>query len=166
MDFDIGNILYIVITLVVVIVGLMGKKKKPAQGGGGEGSSQTAAGFLENLEKAFNMGKEEQAVMDLGDYEEDLPFEDELVEETPVKEPETMTLMEEYERMMERRQATVERSSIQERIDNMEGPMEIIDIDEEKGVDEAEEIDYLQLGRNFDAGKAIIYASIINRIDY
>ncbi len=166
MDFDIGNILYIVITLVVVIVGLMGKKKKPAQGSGGESSSQPAPGFLENLERAFNMGKEEQAVMDLRDYEEDIPFEDEVVEETPVQVPEAMTLMQEYELMMERRKESVEWSSIHTRVDNMGGPMEIIDIDEEKGADYEAAIDYLQLGKNFDAGKAVIYASIINRIDY
>ncbi len=34
MDFDTGNILYVVITLIAVIVGLLGKKKKKAQGSG------------------------------------------------------------------------------------------------------------------------------------
>ena len=38
MDFDVGNILYIVITLVAVIIGVLGKKKKPAEGGSGEQS--------------------------------------------------------------------------------------------------------------------------------
>ena len=32
MDFDIGNILYVVITIVAIAASLLGKKKKPANG--------------------------------------------------------------------------------------------------------------------------------------
>ena len=46
MDFDIGNILYVVITLVAIIASLLGKKKKPA-------SKDAKPGFFDNLEQVL-----------------------------------------------------------------------------------------------------------------
>lgn len=160
MEFDIGNILYIVITLVAVIIGLMGKKKKPAGQGSGEGARQSAPGFLENLEKAFNMGNEEQGIVDLKEYEEDLPMEEEVMEEPSPMVSETVSMMEEYLRMTERRQENVKIDSMGNRAENVTAPLEIIDLDPHEGND------YTEMVQDFDAAKAVIYASIINRIDY
>ena len=66
MEFEIGNLFYIVITMVAIIVGLLGKKKKPAGQGTGETEGRARPGFMENLEKAFNMGQEDQIVVIFG----------------------------------------------------------------------------------------------------
>ncbi len=63
MDFDIGNILYIVITIVAVAVGLLGKKKKPAEGGSGAPKGNARPGFMENLERVLQMGQEQAGTM-------------------------------------------------------------------------------------------------------
>jgi len=39
-------------------------------------------------------------------------------------------------------------------------PLEIIELDEDGGVD------YLEVIREFEVGKAIVYSTIINRLDY
>lgn len=161
MDIDIGNILYIVITLVAVIVGLRGKKKKPAQEGAGASEETARPGFMENLERVLRMGQEEPMVADLEPYEEDLSFEEVAVE---VEKPASILnnrpgIMDDYDRIMNR--STV-------------GEMELIDLEgvsmTEAGdlinLDSTEGTDYFELVQNFDAGKAIVYSTIINRLDY
>ena len=104
MEFDIGTILYIIITLVAVLIGVLGKKKKPADGGSGTPAGETRPGFMENLERVLTQGQEQPRITDLRNYEEDLPAEDYLAEEPeeevqPMANP-GMTLMQEYERIM------------------------------------------------------------------
>lgn len=104
MDFDIGNILYIVITIVAVAVGLLGKKKKPADGGSGTPGSEARPSFMENLERVLTMGQEPQEVQYLQESEEGLPAE-ELVEVEVVEEDfsdlrSRPSIMDEYERIM------------------------------------------------------------------
>ncbi len=157
MDFEIGNILYIVITLVVVIVGLLGKKKKP-QGQGNEGSGGEARpGFLENLEKAFNMGQQDQ-VANLREYEEDLP-EEEMVEPAPEPKSKTSGLMEEYELLAAAREKDRQRDTILSKTDKITEPIDVIQ-DDEGGTD------YFEVVKDFDAGTAVVYSAIINRVDY
>lgn len=157
MDFEIGNILYIVITLVVVIVGLLGKKKKP-QGQGNEGSDGEAKpGFLENLEKAFNMKMQDQ-VVDLREYEEDLP-EEEMVEPAPEPKSKTSGLMEEYERLVGAREKDRRLRTILSEADEITEPINVIQ-DDEGGTD------YFEVVKDFDAGTAVVYSAIINRVDY
>ena len=152
MDFDIGNILYIVIMLVAVIVSLLGKKKKPAQGGSEEPAGKARPSFMENLERVLTMDQEQSQIKDLQDFEEDLPVE-EFPSEEPVQEarPEAMkgpTLMEEYERIM----------NVNRELDP--DALEVIDLDELQGTD------YFEIIRDFDAGTAVVYSAIINRLDY
>ena len=156
MDFDIGNIFYIVITLVAVIVGILGKKKKPAGTGSPEDSEGAAPGFLENLEKAFNMGQEDQLVVDLKEGEVDLE------PEMPVADyqaPEKSSLMEEYDRLYKNRNEQNE-DSILSSVDMATEPLEIIDLEEDEGTD------YFEVVEDFNAATAVVYAAIINRIDY
>ncbi len=159
MDFDIGNILYVVITLVVVIVGLLGKKKKPAGQGTGQGEAEGTSkpGFMENLEKILMMGQEKPVVMDLADHEADL-FE----EEQPVFEQETESkpeFMDEYQQILKR-------------LESREGGIELTDKDAYENqldgftYDEDEGTDYFEIIKDFDAGTAVVYAAIINRLDY
>ena len=148
------------ITIVAIIIGLLGKKKKPAGQGTGETGGETKPGFLENLEKAFNMGQEDQGVRDLQDYEEELPVEAEA--EAPIQDQMTGAggLLEEYERLMGRRNAHAESDIFSYEADSLTDSMEIIHLDEEEGTD------YFEVIKDFDAGTAVVYSAIINRVDY
>jgi len=153
MDFEIGNLLYIVITLVAVIVGVLGKKKKPADGGSGaSGESAARPGFLENLERVLQMGQEQPEIKDLQEFETDLPDEEVLtVEESHADLRNRPSIMDEYDRIMNR-------SNEGELTDG--GALEVIDLDGTQGNN------YFEIVRDFDAGTAVVYSTIINRLDY
>ena len=161
MDFDIGNIFYIVITIVAVVVGLLGKKKKPA-GGQGKPASQSKPGFMENLERLLTMGQEEPVVRDLMDDEEDLPYEETEVliqEEDQVKGLlNAPNIMDEYERIMSSNKSSVFEVLVDDG-ESMAGAVEASDQDDQSGTD------YFNVVKDFDARSAIIYSAIINRID-
>ena len=158
MEFDIGNIFYIVITLVAVIVGLLGRKKKPAGTGSGDGSGSAAPGFMENLEKVFNMGREDQFVVDLQDGEQDL--ESEVSEPAYEHAQDKPSLMEEYESLLKSKNQGISDGILSgmEIIDTE--PLEIVDLEEDEGTD------YYEVVEDFNAGTAVVYAAIINRLDY
>jgi hypothetical protein len=168
MDFDIGNIFYIVITLVAVTIGLLGKKKKPAPGGSDVSGSVARPGFLENLERVLQMGQDQPRLADREFYEEDLSYEEEMpVEKTaPVGVSENRSpsvhgrgIMENYDRIMNR---------------STDGEMELIDLEGEStteatgmiNLDDNQGTDFFEIIRDFDAATAIVYSSIINRLDY
>lgn len=163
MDFDIGNILYIVITIVAVTVGLLGKKKKPADGGSDTPASNARPGFLENLERVLTMGQEPQEVQYINESEEDLPAE-EIVEVLAEEEAladirNRPSIMEEYERIMNS-STDGESDLTMSGGESKTGVLEVVDLDELTGTD------YFEIVKDFDAGTAIVYASIINRLDY
>ena len=163
MDFDFGNILYIVITLVAVIVGILGKKKKAANQGTGEEAGDAQPGFMEKLERMLTMGQENPQVSDLQSFEEDLPVEEEYVTEQgvasqwePLKAP---SIMDNYDRIM--------KGSDQGDSDlyftdgeNPTDSLELIDLDRYPGTSLPD------LTKDFDARTAVIYSAIINRLDY
>jgi len=163
MEFDIGNILYIVITLVAVLVGVLGKKKKPGTPASGEGGGKAQPGFMENLERFLTMGQENPAVVDLQEFEEDLPVEESLVSELesesryePMKAP---SIMDEYDRIMQGNQQ--EESDIYfSQGDSMMESLDLIELDEEAGTS------FFDIVEKFDARTAIVYSAIINRLDY
>ena len=160
MDFEIGNILYIVITLVAVIVGVLGKKKKPADGGSSAPGSEARPGFMENLERVLQMGQEPVKSTELQDFEEDLPVEEVVpvhaAEESFVDVRNRPSIMDEYDRIMNRSkdgEFVMEDGELSEALD-------MIDLDEMQGTD------YFEIVREFDAGTAVVYSTIINRLDY
>lgn len=160
MDFDIGNLLYIIITLVAVSVGLLGKKKKPAQQAPGEDGAETTPAFLENLQRAFNMDLQDQAVTEYGEYEEEVPGEEEIVEPAPAPVAAPSSMMQEYERLYEERMTNVNREITYAASEILTEPLEVIRIEEEVRTN------YFEIIRDFDAGAAVVYSAIINRIDY
>ncbi len=163
MEFDIGNILYIVITLVAVIIGLLGKKKKPVNKGEGEEGGEAQPGFMQNLERVLRMGQENPEVSELQAFEEDLPPEEVLVSEAepndrwePIKAP---SIMDEYERIMQSNQQ--EDPDIFFSGENeMDQVLDVIELDRESGTG------FLDVVQNFDARTAVVYSAIINRLDY
>ena len=160
MDFEIGNILYILITLVAVIIGILGKKKKPAGQGTGETAKKSQPGFLENLERAFSMGQEDRLVVDLQDHEEDIPVEEDSIEPTSEPKPRALNLMEEYDQMRGKQREDMNLDMILSEAESTTDPLEIIHLDDEEGTD------YFEVIKDFDAGTAVVYSAIINRIDY
>ncbi len=159
MDFDIGNILYIVITIVAVVVGLLGKKKKPAGGGSGTTEKQTRPGFLENLERVLQMGQEETGIKHLQDFEEDIPFEEDVPLEVAPELLNAPNILDEYERIMNSpTDGAFELISSEGH--SMTENVEEFDMDNESGPD------YFEIVKDFDAATAIVYSTIINRLDY
>ena len=165
MDFDLGNILYVVITLVAIIAGLLGKKKKPADQAPEETEKEAQPGFFENLERMLRMGQENPEVTELQDYEEDILI-DELASDGPQSSAvnaETVlpskSILDDYDQIMNSMDGVVYDSSFTDG-DYVDGPMEVLDIDNEQ------ETNYFDIVRDFDAGTAVVYAAIINRLDY
>jgi len=163
MDFDIGNILYIVITLVAVIVGLLGKKKKPAGQGEGEGAGEAQPGFLENLERALRMGQENPEVTDLQSFEEDLPgevvVESEAEGSMASESMKAPSIMDDYDRIMQNRQED-DTDIFFTGEGDMNQVLEVIELDQESGTG------FLDMVQEFDARTAVVYSAIINRLDY
>ena len=160
MDFEIGNILYIVITLVAVIVGVLGKKKKPANGGSSAPESGARPGFMENLERVLQMGQEPAEITELQNFEEDVPVEELVPVHTAEESFDDIrnrpSIMDEYDRIMNRSkdgEFVMEDGELSEALD-------MIDLDEMQGTD------YFEIVREFDAGTAVVYSTIINRLDY
>ena len=160
MDFEIGNLFYVVITIVAIIIGILGKKKKPAGQGTGEAEGETRPGFFENLEKAFNMGQEDRMVVNLQDHEEELPVEEKVEAPTSTLASEAGGLLEEYKQMLESRQAEMPGSILMTDSDFITEPVEVFQLDDEGGTD------YFEVIKDFDAGTAVVYSAIINRVDY
>lgn len=164
MDFDIGNILYIIITLVAISLGLLGKKKKkPGDGAPASGEGDSQPGFLENLERTLSrLGQEDREIVDLREYEPDLPPEepeDEEIVETVAEPASTSSWMDNYDQILKR----MENREADPDLMNMKGTsesIEVIDLEMEEAVD------YFKVIQNFDAGTAVVYSAIINRLDY
>lgn len=156
MEFDIGNILYVVITLVAIIASLLGKKKKPA-------GQNKKPGFFENLEQVLKMGQEDPVLSDLQDYEPDLGEEDAeyeylhedepLIAEQAVMEEAPSSIFADYEGLMASVQAPLDGKAASDQ-------MELIDLDD------GDEPDYFDIVKDFDARTAVIYSAIINRVNY
>jgi len=162
MDVDVSNIVYIVLTLVVVIISVLGKKRKPGSTVPGNQRSASRPSFMENLERVLSAGQEQQEIATPDPEEEDLAEEvtsKEVVPEVSTFQKERQKYLEEYNRMMHRN-SDGDPNIIQSEEENALGPIDIIDLDSESNVDFFEMID------NFDAETAIVYSSIINRLDY
>ena len=154
MDLDIGNILYVVITLVAIAASLLGKKKKP-------GGKKSKPGFLENLDKILKMGQEDPSVVTLQDYEPDIAeeSEEEFVSEVSGIMSKAPSLMEEYEMLLKNRGGSLVKEMHYEGDDSADS-LEVLDLDDEGGTD------YFNIVRDFDAKTAVVYSTIINRLEY
>lgn len=165
MDFDIGNILYVVITLVAITVSLLGKKKKPVDKGNEESESQARPGFLENLEKVLLMGQEKPQVQDMDDYEADRLIEEAEPVPHELSDPvlESMatsgSILDNYDRIMNSLDSMNQEDFFKES-DSEGETLEVVQSDQEGGSN------YFDMIRHFDARTAIVYSAIINRLDY
>ncbi len=195
-DFDIGIILYVVITLVAVLMGVLGKKKKPAAAGKSSGK-QTGDDFLRNLERAFNMGREEEEEVFV-EPERETGAQESV---TAMRERAARIKQERKEEAESRTSGLWEEHARLHGGDQMEGPLGApgvesgyeritsggIESDTKFGTEgipvfsevqepadqlqvielgEFEGSDYFDIVRDFDATTAVIYSAIINRTEY
>jgi hypothetical protein len=157
MDFDIGNILYVVITLVAIIASLLGKKKR-------QSGKKAKPGFFENLEQVLKMGQEDPVVMDLQGEESDLQVEREDADYEYVNEESSIvdgapSLDEDYNKMLQGRARMSFDEMPAEGVSDL-NPMEVVDLEE------SDDPDYFEIIKDFDARTAVIYSAIINRLNY
>ncbi|HER09167.1 MAG TPA: hypothetical protein ENO20_09680 [Bacteroides sp.] len=189
-EFDIGTILYVVITLVVVLVGLLGRKKKPAGAGSQPGQTGREDDLLQKLEKVFNMGREEG--VEVEEVREDVSRKTDMHEQVAAmkrersQEVETRAtgMWKEYEALHK-----TEREDQQKGLRGSQGVPgsestfpEVQEIKEGESVfsdvqEPADQLDVIELGvyegydffdivRDFNATTAVIYSAIINRTEY
>lgn len=166
MDFDIGNILYVVITLVAIIAGLLGKKKKPANQSPKETENESQPGFMENLERFLRMGQENPQVTELQDYEEAIAYEEaepavslnsEVASKTTVP---SRSILDDYDRIMNSMDGVEYDTSFTDGDYHLDESLVVIEMDQER------KTNYFEIVKDFDAGTAIVYSAIINRLDY
>lgn len=136
-DFDFGNIIYLIATIVAVIVGILGKKKKPP--------------VVED--------SEDSELMEMEDQELELAPEVFEIQEEAERVSYKGSLMEEYEKLLAEKGMSVEHDMLSE-ADMATENLELIVLDDEEGGD------YFEIIDNFDAAKAVVYSAIINRVDY
>jgi hypothetical protein len=109
------------------------------------------------------MGEEPTQIKDLNDFEPDLPAEESPQEEQAMEpRPDIqrgLSLMEQYEQIMNQGRG-VDPDLMMAEGGFMTEPIQVIDIDEEPGTD------YFEIVKDFDAGTAVVYSAIINRLDY
>lgn len=171
MDFDIGNLFYVVITLVAIFAGLLGKKKKPGSQGPGGQKKTSQPGFFQSLEDFMRMDEETPQSVDL-EEEPGLQHEvegDEVLTDLSMEPsmetysepvPEASTdLMSEYERLLRERNESYMATGSAEMVQNEE-PLQLIELEEDDGTD------YFEVVKDFNAATAVVYSAIINRLDY
>ena len=167
MEFDIGTLLYIVVTIVAIIAGVSGKKKKPAapQEGSGESSGE---GFFDRLEQQLSgfTGEEEEA--GLAERVEAESEREIWHEEDEVSFRETVEAERESSREKPGRFEGVYNPEMQENLDLIRAEaersteaIEVLDLD-----DTGDHPDYFEIVKDFDLGTAVIYSAIINRREY
>lgn len=191
MDFDIGTLIYILVTIVAVIAGVAGRKKKkvPAAQPIETGHEQdhdhpadkkkaTKGNFFTKLEEQLESFAVEakQAVADIREepvVQEDELFaeEDEILYREDVQETDSQKNERVYESILRSESTAYEGIYIPDEYENdplMEATginvtdaIELIHLEEdhERSFDDLKDI------QEFDARTAIIYSSIINRIE-
>jgi|GEM_PF-2896916 len=175
MEFDIGTLIYIVITIIAIVAGVAGQKKKPAgsSDGTGEGGSKS---FFDKLEEQLT-GFADEAKETAGSFAEEVksPF----MEDQPVMQPEPATddrreqdqaywqnniesAYDEYAGIYDPDQQD-ELEQISEEAIRSTDESEVLHVEE---LDESEHPDYYEIVSEFDLGTAVVYSTIINRKEY
>lgn len=171
MDFDIGTIIYIIITIVAIVAGARGKKKKPTQS-----PSQKSSGAESKIEGFFNrLGVQLEGLADQSPQTEQV-----LVEEENLFEEDTSV------GMISEEQASDEGIEGEDLIYDMsykgfEGEHDInISLMAEEALRSTEDqemtdiidldytsnSDFSELLNDFDLQTAVIYSTILNRVEY
>jgi len=160
MDFDLGNILYILVTIVAIVAGLAGKKKKkPVSGAAAPKVEKSPLNFLEqlgiNIEELNDKQEVEYRVEDEDVYDESPEVAEPVYQE--VKPSLYSSFEGVYNPEMDINRPLIEREAIA-----VTDPIEVIELDDEFSSDE----DLNDIICGFDPVKAVIYSEILHRREY
>ncbi|MDF1570329.1 MAG: hypothetical protein P1P82_01780 [Bacteroidales bacterium] len=175
MEFDIGTLIYIVITIIAIVAGVAGKKKTPAgsSDGSGDGSSKS---FFDKLEEQLT-GFADEAKETAGSFAEEIkaPFTgDQYVVEREVAADDRReqdktywqnnieSAYDEYAGIYDPDQQD-ELEQISEEAIRSTDESDMLQVEE---LDESEHPDYFEIVNEFDLGTAVVYSTIINRKEY
>ena len=175
MEFDIGTLIYIIITIIAIVAGVAGQKKKPA-GGTGDTEEGASKGFFDKLEEQLT-GFAGEARETAGSVAEEIkaPF----TEEQPEAEREVASddrrehdknywqnnidsAYDEYAGIYDPDQQD-ELEQISEEAIRSTNPDDALEVIE---MEESSHPDYYEIVSEFDLGTAVIYSTIINRKEY
>lgn len=174
-DFDIGTLFYIIVTIIAIAVGAFNKKKKPGGKSAPSDKGSSSPGLFERIEREFGGFIEETKES----------FTDDSSEATVVNENEQSIVEEAYvgEEVEQGVQYQNSEPSVYQQYEGIFDPtaiqnrdlldaeavptteenhiIDVIDLDEE-----CEKPDYFEIVKDFDLGTAVIYSTIINRVEY
>ena len=174
MEFDIGTLIYIIITIVAIVAGVAGKKKKPGTGQPGAEDQKATGGFFGKLEEQFSGFIDEARGEFVTDNEQVEPAPDGQTEDTPVQayddavavdvddeKHEDNSYYAQYEGVYDPdAQANLDLMAAEAIRTTDPDAIEVID------VEELPQADYFEIVKDFDLGTAVIYSTIINRKEY
>ncbi|MCF8226635.1 MAG: hypothetical protein K9J30_12225 [Bacteroidales bacterium] len=175
MEFDIGTLLYIAITVIAIVASIVGKKKKSQQGSSSKGQGSGSTGFFGRLEEQFG-GMIDEAQGSVDSIKEEIGFgedESELqkTNEPQVQQPVNISRSNNsspelaytdfegvYDPDKQENAEVIEAEAV--RTTGQEENIQLIDLDE------SFHPDYFEIVKDFDLGTAVIYSTIINRLGY
>ena len=170
-DFDVGTILYIVITIVAVIAGVVRKKKKPAAKPSGSGAESKIEGFFKNLGVQLEgvVDETKSSVQTIAD--ELIPGPD------PALQTEKTAYTDFSVQSMDELEERDDRFMAYEGMHNPDsgGNSNLIAFEVVRSTDDSDIMNvtedtsnpsYAEVVRDFDLQTAIIYSTIINRVEY
>lgn len=171
MDFDFGTLIYIIVTIVAIVAGAMGNKKKPSKGKTGSSGS-----FFDKLEEQIG-GFVDETKESVSSVTDDLGFSDEEREGQAAPEyswddESTEAYREEddssgiaysdfqgvYNPEKEKNLDLIQQEAV--RATDESDALEVIEMEESSYPD------YFEIVSDFDLGTAVVYSTIINRIEY
>jgi hypothetical protein len=173
MEFDIGTLIYILITIVAVIAGVVGNKKKPAGSQPSPGKETGATGFFEKLEeqlsgfidetKGQSMADESVSsfAYDQEEYQTETGFYKEEVDLNTEEFTPSVSQFADFEGVYD--------PEVNDNLDLIISEVERTTDDDAIKIIELDEnyhADYNKLVKDFDLGTAVIYSAIINRKEY
>ncbi len=192
MEFDIGTLIYIIVTIVAIVAGVTGNKKKPSPGNPGSGEKTGSKSFLEKLEEQIGAFSDEARGTQLETDDEEVFVTDQGMEEDgdELTEEFAEAPAAEASRSAEEKAAPAyefawndpsnvysqyegyydldeREKSDYEDLKSSEA-RRTTDEDEIKVIDmdEVSHVDYFEIIKDFDLGTAVIYSTIINRKEY
>lgn len=177
MEFDIGTLIYIIITIIAIAAGTLGKKKRPAVQKSEGDQEFTTSGIFDKLGREFE-GFIAEAKGSVSSFTEQLMEEDNsAAPETAVQEnyrgyeslldkykdgiPADAGFFGEDEGLYDPNEEEVEELMSTEGISATAG--QVLDVVE---IDDTTHADYLQIIRDFNLASAVIYSTIFYRKEY
>ncbi len=171
MDFDIGTLIYIIITIVAIVAGAMGNKKKPAKGNSGSSGSffdkleEQIGGFVDETKESVRSVTDELGFSEDENEEEaaaDYSWNDESTEAFREEDDQAEFAYSDFEGVYnpekEKNLDLIEQEAV--RATDGSESLEVIEMEDNSYPD------YFEIVSDFDLGTAVVYSTIINRIEY